>query len=402
MNLLPALGPSLRPSLGLAINRGALPVSAWARALPALRSFVTANYNQPNPHNQAVMTSPPTVTTSSSDLFNNYPGKVLAVASGALSPSIRMEGGSYEIYATNFARGKTATLASGSNLYGFTRFSVNANSSSVAFYVAGSTYPYRFLVNDRYVDVVGTIPATTTGTSLNYIILDFGSSALRKVTIEMQSPVGVATQAFRFVGLPAGGTFVAWPASTAKGCVVFGDSITMGYSATAFGDGFATVVGDMLGFSNTVPSGVGGTGYVNTNGGTRFTLPQRIAADLDNAIAATSVDVVVVAMGVNDISTPSGVESAANASFDLIRSKCPAAQVVVVGPWDANAPSAPAAGYSTVKAAIQSAVGARSGFTFIDPQGVAYTQADYPHPDTAGHKTLGLWLAAQIKTALGA
>jgi len=111
-----------------------------------------------------------------------------------------------------------------------------------------------------------------------------------------------------------------------------------------------------------------------------------------------------VAMGINDIGSDSAtVTAAASACLNSLRSNNPAAQIFVVGPWDKNAPAAPVTGYSACKAAILAGIPGGAGITFLDPQGVSYTKiADGTHPDTAGHATLGAWLALQIKTALKA
>jgi len=116
-------------------------------------------------------------------------------------------------------------------------------------------------------------------------------------------------------------------------------------------------------------------------------------------------DIIVVAMGTND-QTETGVQAAAQTCLSSLRSNNPGAQLFVLGPWDRYAPAAVDPTYTTTKTAIQAAVtavgGDAAGVRFLDTQGVAYTDTDGLHPDTAGHKTLGDWLALQIKTALGA
>src|SRR5690606_29529595 len=123
--------------------------------------------------------------------------------------------------------------------------------------------------------------------------------------------------------------------------------------------------------------------------------------DLDRALQYGALDIVVLAMGINDIGL-SGIEAEANACLDIARTKCPAALIFVVGPWDQSAPSAPVANYAACKAAIEAAVGSRGGVWFLDPEGVEYSKADTLHGDTAGCAILGNWLNTQIRGKVAA
>lgn len=363
----------------------------WWSTRAALAEYVTANYDQPNPHNQTTMASPPTITATTSALAPTS----LSLSSSTDLQKVLIEGGSQALVGTVFQRPIAATGSASVTVNVASRLSVSANSDEFYFYVLGTTLPYRFLVDDVYVDTTGTVPAATSGTGTNWIKLAFGSKTARKVTIECQQNCGV-----RFIGVRSGDTFDSRPAAKARRGIVLGDSITAATGATAFGDGYVQVAGDTLGIE-LWPSGVGGTGFVNTNSGTRYKLSERLAADLQAVLNAGAVDVIVVAMGINDVGL-SGVEAEAAACFATIRQMFPAAQVLVVGPWDASAPTAPSSSYTTTKGQIQAAMAGRGGFYFLDPEGVGYTKSDSTHPDTAGHQTLGDWLALQIKTALGA
>jgi lysophospholipase L1-like esterase len=353
---------------------------------------VTGAYNQPNPHNQAAMSSPPTITA-------------LAGAQGGIAttythtdPVIAYSGG--YAYTANGSRQfpSTTNAASGGNIAGTGlngvrwRATTVVNAAKVWIQVAGSSsIPYRFIVDGQYVDTTGTL--SNQSSSPRYFLLDFGSKAVRTVSVEGEQNLG-------FLGFAVGaGDACSAPSVSGKRMIVLGDSITTGTAATRLGDGFASIVGDMLGFSDVYASGLGGTGYIATNAGTRYKLGDR----LGDANAHGPWDLIVVAMGVNDMGqTGAAITSEAAADFASLRAANPAAQIMVVGAWDRLAPSAPEANYATVKAAIQAAIPSGQGFTFLDPQGVAYVNSDGTHPTTAGHATLGAWLAGAIKTALGA
>lgn len=366
----------------------------WTASLPALRSFITANYNQPNPHNQTVMPSPPTVTTSTAAETATYSVVKECADQPTIDATILIEGGKPAVAASVFQQPFAANQNVSTTVKVASRISVNVNADAVAFYVVGTTLAFRFLVDDRYVSLAGTVPAATTGTGNNYIILTFGSKAVRKVTIELQQNCSV-----RRIAVKPADSFLAKPAARAKRGIVLGDSITAATGATAFGDGFVTVAGDMLGTYDLWPSGVGSTGYVNTFGATRFKLSER----LSDANTTGPWDIIDVAMGINDVGFPDAeITAEVSICINSLRANNPTAQIFVTGPWDAAAPGAPSAGYLACKAAIIAGIPAGAGVTFLDPQGVAYTKVDAVHPDTPGHKTLGDWKALQIKTAIGA
>lgn len=370
-------------------------VVAWAAALPALRTFITDNYDQPNPHNQAVMVSPPIITVTD----NTQPAGLTTEYkySDGTDTLLRYFGGGNKPNATIFRRFPVATIAAtggnvndGQNATSW-RTSFVADAQKVSISVLDQTENYRFIVDGRYVSLTGTAPAGTGGRC--YFQLDFGTKAARSITVE-----GELAHGFEKVGIaPADAPISA--VSTNRRMIVMGDSFIEAIGATKRGDGLAQVAGDMLGILDTWQSGVGGTGYVNTQGGTRFKLSER----LGDANTTGPWDVIAVAMGLNDIGlSASAVTSEAETCLSSLRASNPGAQIFVVGPWDTAAPAAPVAGYATTKAAIQAAIPVGAGFVFLDPQGVTYTKSDSTHPDTAGHKTLGDWLALQIKTALGA
>lgn len=387
----------LGPSLGL--GGGGRP--DWRGALPGLRSFVTANYDQPNPHNQAAMASPPTVSVSASlpaGMAVSYaisPATQETAVPRILGGRMFAAGGNQRIYSADIgATGGNGGTNDGKECSSW-RVEVEANASVVTFRVAPTTSAYRFVVDGQYVDLTGHNTVGTTGSTSEYMKLDFssvGGKAVRRIAIEGQRTCGLVQ-----VWVATGDTCIR-PTDTPKKIAIAGDSFTFGSAATALGDNFGWVAADMLGFDHALNSGSGGTGYVAAPGGV-YKLFDRLADINDTG----PHDVIVVAMGVNDIGEASAsITAEVTACLNRLRARNPSAQIFVVGPWDQNAPLAPVAGYADCKAAIQAGIPTGGGFTFLDPEGVAYVNSDGTHPTTAGHQTLGEWLALQIKTALAA
>lgn len=278
----------------------------------------------------------------------------------------------------------------GTNLHavdGIVGFRTNAN--RVAFRVDGSyliNEQLRFFVDGKLVSIA---EPTAVSPGRRWLTIDIGA--------------GTKEVLFRLVGggyflgcaLPA--TATCEPLAKPFRAVVLGDSFTTGAGGPIYGFGYVHYLRDLLGMLDMWPSGLGGTGYAATNGGTYYSLPQRIAADLGRATALGPVDVVIVAMGINDIGM-AGVQTAAEGVVGSIRALAPGAAIYLIGPFDVAAPAAPSASYLSTKAAIQAAaIGDRT--YFVDMQGVSFTKSDGTHPDALGHKTLGLHLASALQLA---
>lgn len=393
---------------GLGICRQRQPL-AWAHTVVDVQTFLAGNVSDDNPHSLGAMSSPPTITTSSSDLTATYAEYLQFDGTGTVGEDIALiEGGFPEIVDTSFVRPFTAQRDETTHQTVTSRISVSVNADVVAFLVSGTTLPYRFLVDDQYVDFTGTVPAVTSGTGDNYIILTFASKAVRKVTIELQSEQVNLTeqQAIKRISVKASDSFGAKPTSSAVSMIAFGDSFCWHRGATHLGDGYVTVLGDGLGISNAIASGLGGTGFISGRGGDVYNnLQGRVVGDLQSFQSAFGAkpSVIVVEMGSNDSSyTLQELEAAAGATYDLIRVECPAALVFVVGLPDSFAPSAPPSLYDDLVDAIKAPMETRNGFYFVDMKGVPYTKSDAVHPDTAGHSTLGDHIASEIRTIVAA
>lgn len=371
----------------------------WSATRARLKAIFTAQDGAANPHALAPMPVPPSIRTVST-LVAPDTDLTVAYRYSAASGVLRYEGGGNKAFGSGFYRQFPAATqaASGGNLgdgEGGVLWQVRiiATSTKLAFRLLGSTRAYRIIVDGRYVSATGTFTAGSSGTQ--YVVLDFGSRATRAITIENQE-----ASAFDGVYVAPGDT-VTLPAASPFRLIALGDSFTWGTGAGHVGDGLVAVAGDYLASSDRWLSGVGGTGYIATAGGTAYALQQRLSADLGRFRAFGSADIVIVAAGLNDIGQ-SGLAAAASTLFAAIRAAAPEAVVFVVGPWDAAAPAAASAAYVAAKSAIRSAVAGRGGFWFLDPEGQSFTKSDGTHPDTAGHLALGQWLAARIRATLAA
>lgn len=367
-----------------------------------LRNFITANYNQPNPHNQSVMPSPPVVTNEGTSLPGGMAVNATITVPTQDTSGIRLlggtlfsAGGNLRVYsAVVGATGGNGGLNDGKECAGW-RADFDANAAVVVIRVQPTTAGYRFIVNGRYVSLTPSQTVGTTGTTSEYFKLDFtsvGGKALRRISIEGDRACGLNQ-----VWVAAGDT-VTRPSDTPKRLAFVGDSFTFGSAAPQLADNYAWVSADMLGIRHSLNSGSGGTGYVTTAGAS-----VKLSDRLSDINTKGPHDIIVVAMGINDIGqNPLTITQEVKTCLNSLRINNPSAKIFVIGPWDANAPAAPVTGYSAVKTAIQNGLLAEYAVTFLDPQGIVYSKADAVHPDVPGHKTLGDWLALQIKTALGA
>lgn len=394
MNLANGLAVGLASGASAAITRAAGP---WSAKRAAFRAHLAGFDRTTSPHARAPMATPPTIRAVSS-LIAPDTDLTVAYRYSAATGVLRYEGGGNKAYATLYRQFPVATQwSTGGNLGGgesamLWQVRLVATSTKLAFRVLGSTRAFRFIVDGRYVSATGTLTAGSSGTQ--YIVLDFGSRATRAITIENQE-----SSAFDGVYVASGDT-ITQPAASPLRLLALGDSFCGGTGAGHAGDGLFSVAANDLGISDRWLSALGGTGYVANASGTAYALPQRLSADLARFAGMGNVDLVLLAMGLNDIGM-SGIRSAADGVFSAIRAATPGALVFVIGPWNPLAPAAASAVYSAAKADIRAAAAGRGGFFFLDPEAQAFTKSDGTHPDAAGHLALGQWLAGAIRAAVG-
>jgi lysophospholipase L1-like esterase len=370
--------------------------SRWRIGLAKLQSAAQAAANGVNsPSHAAAMSSPPTVSTSTNiSLLSGITSVVQQWSDGTLvQPG--MYGGTLQTLNTNYVRFLTSTPSGTTQQpLGAWRVERQIKASKVGFKVSGSAFKYRVLVDDQYVDLTGTDVGLS---SPAYILVDFtsaGGRQSRKIAIEGQSSAAAGA-----IYVASGDTIGTVPGPDPVLSITLGDSfVQTSTGADNAADGFWVVANDANGFRSGIGSGVGSTGYLNDSSGGKYTLRQRLSYDL----TGVNPDAVIVEMSVNDLSyDASAVAAEALLAWREIRTLAPAAPIFAIGPWDLNAPAAPSAAQVAVSAALSTAASGFPGLYYYDPVGISFSKADAVHPDTAGHATLGAWLAAQIKSTLG-
>jgi lysophospholipase L1-like esterase len=183
---------------------------------------------------------------------------------------------------------------------------------------------------------------------------------------------------------------------------------------------------DCVGIKDIWASGSGSTGYLNTAGGTKFTLRQRITD-----LTGPSPDIIGIAMGLNDAASPvANVQSELQLVLAAIRAVLPTTPIFVFGSFLGNVAIATiqaleAGLKTTVDLAAASdqdlffvpvtGIGlpsdtpwifgtGRSGATTGDGNADLYTGgvngADAVHPTTAGHLHIGFRAADGIMAAI--
>jgi lysophospholipase L1-like esterase len=181
--------------------------------------------------------------------------------------------------------------------------------------------------------------------------------------------------------------------------LVFGDSWTYGSAATRSTEGYAYLLGPLLG-GQTIVKGVRGSGYLKP-GIDGPTYGERIHA----LTPGLNPDLVVIQGSINDRKQgEAGYRDAVNAAWDSLTALYPDAQIVVLGPAPHELPVGEATARIDQDLAELAAV---RGWWYISPVGQDWiTTENYldvidvdlgrQHPSTAGHA----YLAERVAGAL--
>jgi lysophospholipase L1-like esterase len=376
----------------------------------ALKTYLAANSGSSNPQTEAAYSPSPTVAVNVGTATapgSPYTGLTSLYSYVAGSGVFRYHGGGDKLYVTGLLstrRFPTSYSApssgnvlnnEGANLWRVSLPPITGQ--SVAFRIDGGDATiftkWRLIVDGKYVSVA---EPTLPGAGRRWLIVDFGSVATRNIVFEGQKD----SFFWGFAVAPAD-TVGARPDQSPFRAIMFGDSFTDGVGSSYNGNALARVAGDYLVTPDFWASGEGGTGYLATSSGTRPRLFDRLDEDLLRWTALGSADLVLVAMGLGDLSL-GDVSAQANACFNYIRANAPRAIVMVLGPWDVNAPSPVAAGYASRKGEISAAIASRGGFYFIDMEGVSFTKSDGTHPNAAGHLALGQEISTRVRASIAA
>ena len=228
-------------------------------------------------------------------------------------------------------------------------------------------------------------PTAESAGGLHYTLVEFGGSATRRIRLE--SLAG---------SLSFGGVYVKTGQSVAAPSyplrlILVGDSFTEGTGAGNQASGFAPMLAHELGVADFRNSGSGGTGWEQNNPSlSRVNLDDRWTRD----VVDPAPDMVVVAMGYNDLEDGNDVAIGAMAAAKLneLREAVPGCLVHVLGPWDSNAyaSAAPDADAVSLTAALEEACEGIPGVWFHSMLGVAFEPVGGGdiHPALGGHTTI--------------
>ena len=346
-----------------------------------------------NPWVNGVMSSPPTITaattptiTASAGTATNY---LLKNANG--QAAIRTFGGVRTPLFTDYMNFPVATISatlSGGNISGDGRpgnqnatsfqaeFMADAANVSVAF--LNSAAPVRFLVEGpetggklQYVSTTGTVVNVGGGTG--YANIPFASRALRRIVVEgeqAQAVVGVTVAATE-------GVYATEGSDILRGFYI-GASFAEGTGATRVNDNTANVMMGALGIRDRRCSGLGGTGFVQSVSGTKYTFGQRLPID---AVMNGPFDVAFIRASFNDNGL-SGIQAAADATLRIFRAAYARVPLSVLGCTSGN--YGPDAATLAVEAAVSAAVTA-----FADPLTIFVPSASDSPPSVSGTGKVG-------------
>jgi hypothetical protein len=237
----------------------------------------------------------------------------------------------------------------------YARWEVMADSRYFTARVGATSVPYRFMVDGRYLSLAGTTTATIAGSTDQYLTLDFGTRAVRRIVVE-------AMRTGRLAGGFVEDGAALWPVDTSDvpHGVFLGDSYVFGSGPDLAADGVAVQMADRMGLALQA-SGSGGTGW-NQTATSVYRFDQRIANG-DLGLGYQAPEVIFLHASVNDAySGQNGATVQANALAGLLaaRARHPGVPIVVFG--CIAAPNRTAAQIATVEASVAAAVAA-----FADP-----------------------------------
>lgn len=391
-------------------------LSGYAFAVPRSWSGKLHEYVRlSQPANMTAMASPPTVTLGSGgaassissavtvSVFNGTPGAGTVNTHGRFT----MLGGPLT-YRQVSGVSCVQTWASISGQTGVSSVSGWHYGTQMEWVLMGNGVGfYRLWVDDQPVTV--NMQSGTGGTAArHHLLVNFGSSALRRVRIELD------TQALESVKIGPTDTWQRDDAPSGPKVLLLGDSYSLGTGATvaSAGHSYAHVLAQMMGWRDLLVAGSGGTGF--TAAGSWGTYATRLSSSLGSISGAP--DVVILQGSTNDNSATAGtVTTAATSLVAAVRAAYPSAYVVVLGLlYDTSRSAASLTNHNEVIAVsgadlVVNTVGGvegawwsgtgRVGATTGSGNGDVFMSSDAIHPTTEGHRYLASRLAARLRAA---
>ena len=304
-----------------------------------------------NPRNAGVHPAPPTVTDNGA----TSPAITAANAYGSNATNR----GVWHVVGGRYGSGGRISAgvldAAPTDINSYARWAVMADSRYFTARVGPTTVPYRFIVDGRYVSLAGTVTATTTGSTDQYLMLDFGTRAVRRIVVE-------AMRTGRLAGGFVEDGAALWPVdvSDVPHAVFLGDSYVFGSGPDLAADGVAVQMADRMGLALQA-SGSGGTGW-NQSATSVHRFDQRIANG-DLSFGYQAPEVIFLHASVNDAyvgQSGAAVQANALAGLKAARAQYPGVPIVVFG--CVAAPNRAAAQVTLAETSVAAAVTA-----FADP-----------------------------------
>lgn len=296
----------------------------------------------------------PTVTAGTNALLSGLTFKV-----PVLNSPLNLYGGSWTFYATsggdNYYQSNIFNNAAANKRAGCLKVSCIVDSEKFAILTLNGQSYINIVVDGRKYSNEGVYPNQS---SPSVILVDFSANGGKKRRkIDIYFTRGQCT----FGGLYCGANDAVYAVDDEViKAVCISDSIWDGSSYGPFINGGC--VGERLsksmGWDNLHQYVIGGTGYIATNSGTRYTFGQRIAEAL-----TLNPDMWIFMGSTNDNGqTSAAITAAALACYQSIRNAGNTAPIVVFGVWSLNNSNV-----STTEQAVQAAV-----TQFADPLGKTY------------------------------
>lgn len=317
---------------------------------------------------------------------------------GRIDPDITFIGGTVGSWGStfpkyNYTKTYNLTLSNGTRegIEGIVAFETDATSFDLKLYNVGYTSSFVMLVDGKIVRASSQIVPSSDG-SQRWLTVDLSGANLEP---------GFHKIEFNFAGGANFGGLVVNPGAEVRALpadgprvVYLGDSFTEGTGSSTPVEDYTSIAGRLLGTSDLVQSGAGGTGWIKPNG-PRPALVDRIQQDGVDA----NGDIYVIAMGVNDDKGPALHEAIVSTLTTLVDGQ-PNAKIFVVSNWNVQGPGSN--GKEWLEDELEAIVALFPTITFLDASGATFTKSDTTHPDPAGHYSLGRWLGTQINYEMGA
>lgn len=290
-------------------------------------------------------------------------------------------------------------------------------------YVNGVWSKAWFTLSDGVTTTAYTnIPDMGPGNRPYYVPITFSSNTTHHLMLSVKGN-------FAGVNVSTGNTLAGRVLSKPNLLIVQGDSYTEGYNPTlwVFGypnfwfDGWVWQLAGLVPNTIAIPSGISGTGFVSSNGGTSPTYGDRVIADIcavyANAVASGKYSqIFITASGsINDLSyNTNTLYSAATNVYTILKNRCPQARIFFVGNWlgvggrltpqpdDLADDAALSAAATTVGVSYFSPVkdnvrNADNYYSLFFPPGLT----DSIHPAAAGYGVMAQWVNSKLAYTFG-